>query len=389
MNVTAVLSAPAHTNGNACTPFAFIAADGSVCSEVTLPAEELRAAYRWLLLTRELDTRLLSLQRQGRIGFYAPCTGEEAAQVGSALALQQGDWTLSQYREPGAALVRGMPLVKLLCHMYGNVQDPLQGRQMPSHFGWKEAHFVPASSPVGTQIPIATGVAWASKLKHESAVTLVYFGEGATSTGDFHVSMNLAGVFQLPLVFLCKNNAYAISTAGHQQTAVATMAEKAAAYGFAGVRVDGNDVLAMLSATRAAVELARQGGGPTLIEAVTYRMGPHSTADDPRRYRSEAEVEQARQRDPVERMRRYLAAQGVVTVEQDAELRAAVAHEIEAAIQSAEKVESPPLDSIFHDVYAEMPWHLREQMAELVNDPTYADSEAPNWGGESDDYKFP
>ena len=267
-------------------PLQIIKPDGSFDSalEPDYSADMLREMYRWLVLTRELDTRLLNLQRQGRIGFYAPCTGEEAVQVGSAIALEKGDWCVAQYREPGAALVRGMPLFKLICNMYGNVQDPLQGRQMPCHYGSLDSRFIPASSPVGTQIPIALGFAWASQIKHEPNVTLVYFGEGATSEGDFHVSCNMAGVFKLPLIFFCKNNQYAISVPREHQTASATIAQKALAYGFDGVRVDGNDLLAVHQATTEAVDKARSGGGPTLVEAITYRLGPHSTADDPRRY---------------------------------------------------------------------------------------------------------
>ena len=260
---------------------------------------------------------------------------------------------------------------------------------MPCHYGSLESSFVPASSPVGTQIAIALGFAWASQLKRESNETLVYFGEGATSEGDFHVSCNMAGVFKLPLVFFCKNNQYAISVPREQQTASATIAQKALAYGFPGARVDGNDTLAVYQVTKEAMDRARRGDGPTLIEAVTYRVGPHSTADDPRRYRPEAEVEEAKRNDPVDRLRSYLLRKGIWNDPQDAALQSEVAQEVEDAIQAAEKMENPPLESIFQDVYAEMPWHIREQMHEIIADPTRAHTENPTWGKENDDYRFP
>ncbi len=349
-------------------PLRVIQEDGSFDGklEPKLPADVLKNLYRHLVLVRTLDTRMLSLQRQGRIGFYVPSSGEEAVQIGSAAALQPEDWIFPAYREPGVGLWRGFPLPQYVCQMYGNAEDLLHGRQMPNHYALREVNLVSISSPVGTQIPHAVGAAWAMKIRGEPKVSIAYFGDGATSEGDFHVAMNFAGVFQVPCVFLCKNNQWAISVPLGRQTASRTLAEKAAAYGFEGVRVDGNDLLAVYSATKAAVARARSGGGPTMIEALTYRMGPHSSSDDPTRYRKAEEVEYWRQRDPVERFRRYLEHKGMYDKGWDEALHAELDAAITEAVRHAEKVPPPPTESMFTDVYADMPWHIREQMEEFV-----------------------
>ena len=232
--------------------------------EPKLAPETLKLAYRNLVLVRMLDSRMLSLQRQGRIGFYVPSTGEEACQVGSAMALEKRDWVFPAYREPGCAIWRGFPIETLIAQAYGNAMDPQQGRQMPNHFGSREINYVTTSSPVGTQIPHAVGAAWAAKIRKDDVVSLVYFGDGATSEGDFHAGMNFAGVFKTPTIFFCKNNQWAISVPMSRQTASKTIAQKAQAYGFDGARVDGNDLLAVYAVTKAAVDKARRGGGPTL-----------------------------------------------------------------------------------------------------------------------------
>ncbi len=334
--------------------------------EPRLPEEVLKTAYRHLLLVRLLDARMLSLQRQGRIGFYVPSTGEEACQVGSAMALEARDWVFPAYREPGCALWRGISLKLMIAQAYGNSLDRNKGRQMPNHFGWKEINYVTASSPVGTQIPHAVGAAWAAKIRGDDVVTLVYFGDGATSQGDFHAGMNFAGVFKTPTVFFCKNNQWAISVPVSRQTASETLAEKAQAYGFEGVRVDGNDLLAVYRSTKEAVDKARTGGGPTMIEAVTYRMGPHSSSDDPSRYRSKEEVEEWGRRDPIERFRRYLELKGLWTRGADEPLRKELDDLISETIREVEKAPPPPLESLFEDVYEEMTPTLREQMEQYL-----------------------
>jgi pyruvate dehydrogenase E1 component alpha subunit len=345
-----------------------IDADGTYESklEPRLPPDTLTKAYRHMLLVRLLDLRMLSLQRQGRIGFYVPSQGEEACQVGSAMALEAEDWVFPAYREPGCALWRGIPLPALIAQCFGNSLDKNKGRQMPNHFGWREINYVSASSPVGTQIPHGVGTAWAMKIRGDTSVALVYFGDGATSEGDFHAGMNFAGVFRTPTIFFCKNNQWAISVPLSRQTASKTLAQKALAYGFEGIRVDGNDVLAVYAATKAAVDKARAGGGPTMIEALTYRIGPHSSSDDPTRYRSKDEVDTWTRRDPIERMRRYLELKGLWTKEKDEALRKELDDAIAETIRQVERAPPPPIESLFDDVSAELSPALREQMDEFL-----------------------
>ena len=334
--------------------------------EPKLSEDDLKKLYRALVLVRTMDTRMLSLQRQGRIGFYVPSSGEEAVQVGSVAALEPADWVFPAYREPGVALWRGFPLLAYVSQMYGNAEDLSKGRQMPNHYAFRDANVVSISSPVGSHLSMAVGCAWAMKMRGERTVSIVYFGDGATSEGDFHAAMNFAGVFRVPCVFLCKNNQWAISVPLARQTASKTLAVKATAYGFEGERVDGNDTLAVYAATKRAVDKARAGGGPTLVEAVTYRMGPHSSSDDPTRYRKAEEVEVWRRRDPVDRFRRYLEAKGLCDKTWDEALHKELDDAITGAVRHAEKVPQPPLETVFTDVYADLPWHLREQMEEFI-----------------------
>ena len=338
--------------------------DASV--EPKFSPDELKNLYRGLVLVRTMDTRMLSLQRQGRIGFYVPSSGEEAVQIGSVAASTPADWVFPAYREPGVGFWRGFPLQTYVNQMYGNAEDIQHGRQMPNHTAYRDANMVSISSPVGTQITHAVGSAWAMKIRGEKNVAIVYFGDGATSEGEFHVGMNFAGVFRAPCVFLCKNNQWAISVPLNRQTASKTIAMKAQAYGFEGVHADGNDVLAVYAATKAAVDKARAGGGPTLVECLTYRMGPHSSSDDPSRYRKPEEVELWRQRDPLERFRRYLEHKGLYDKAWDEALQKEIDESITQAVRHAEKVPAPPPETVFMDVYADLPWHLREQMEEFT-----------------------
>ena len=348
-------------------PLQIIRADGSTDGGEApeIPEAELQRLYRLLLLQRAFDKRALNLQRQGRIGFYVSAMGQEAAQVGSAYATRPEDWIFPAYRELGAALVRGIPLQWIVAQLYGNENDLSRGRQMPNHYGYRQYNFVTASSPVGTQIPLAVGAGWAAKIRGEEAVTMVYFGDGATSTGEFHAGMNFAGVFKIPTVFFCQNNQWAISVPRERQTASETLAMKAEAYGFEGARVDGNDLLAVYSATQRAVQKARAGGGPTMIEAITYRLSGHSTADDPRRYRDEREVSAWSERDPIVRFRRYLEVQDLWSEADEAEALAEAERSIEAMIQEEEEAGPPPIETLVEDVFAAVPGHLAEQLAEL------------------------
>ncbi len=317
-----------------------------------------------MLLERILDDRMLALQRQGRIGFYGPSVGQEAAIVGAVAAMEAGDWIVPQYREPGAALYRGMPLTDLICQFMTNSGDPAKGRQMPCHYVYRKGNYLSISSPVGTQIPQAAGIAWAMKLRKAKDAVLVYFGDGATSTPDFHVAMNFAGVFRVPCVFLCNNNQWAISLPVARQTATETLAEKAGAYGLPGVRVDGMDALAVYAAVRRAATDAREGRGSTLLEALTYRIGPHSSSDDPSRYRDEKEAAAWRARDPLVRFRRYLEKKGWWDDGREAALEKEIGDDITGAVAEAEAKPPVPVDSFFTDVYSDGTWALREELAE-------------------------
>jgi pyruvate dehydrogenase E1 component alpha subunit len=334
-----------------------------------LSDDEVKFLYRHLVQTRQLDERFVALQRQGRIGFHVGSLGEEAAILGSAFAMRKQDWLFPCYREFGAALMRGLSLQKLCDNMFGNANDTVKGRQMPCHYTCKAVGWTSISSPVGTQITHAVGAAWAAKIRREDAASLVYFGDGATSSSDFHSGLNFAGVFHLPVVFLCRNNGWAISVPVERQTATHTFAEKAVAYGIPGVRVDGNDIFAVVSVTRRAVERGMRGEGPTLIEAITYRMGGHSTSDDPNRYRESEAVQAWAARDPIERVRSYLVQRGAWSDADDKNLRAEIDAGFRQAVGVAEKTPPPALESMFDDVYAKVPWHLAEQRAELVAGP--------------------
>jgi pyruvate dehydrogenase E1 component alpha subunit len=342
--------------------------DGSAEAQAVpkeLGRDRLVEIYSLMVKLRALDTRSLNLNRQGRIHFFAPSTGQEASIVGSAYALDREDWAFPTYRETGVCLVRGMTPRQIYDQIYGNGTDLTKGRQMPNHYASREHRIVSISSPVGTQIAQAPGLAYAQKLKKERAATIVYFGDGATSEGDFHAGMNFAGVWKVPCVFFCQNNQWAITVPSTKQTACESMAAKAGAYGFEGIRVDGNDVLAVWRTVRQALEKAKTGGGPTLIEALTYRIGPHSTSDDPRRYRPENEVEPWRSKDPITRFETFLRRLGYLD---DAKVKAIVdeaSEDIRLAVEEAEKVGPPPVASIFDDVYAHPTPLLDEQKKEL------------------------
>jgi 2-oxoisovalerate dehydrogenase E1 component alpha subunit len=345
--------------------------DGTIdpANDPRISEADVIALYRSMVQARVLDDRLVTLQRQGRIGFHIGSLGEEASILGTAYALRPQDWIFPCYREFNAALWRGMPLQRYIDNMFGNASDPAKGRQMPDHYFYKQINFTSVSSPIGTQIPQAVGAAWAAKIKKDDVVTLTYFGEGATSSGEFHNGMNFAGVFKTPTVFICRNNGWAISVPTERQTASETFAIKGAAYGVPGVRVDGNDLFAVIKVTREAVRRAARGEGPTLIEAMTYRMSGHSTSDDPKAYRPETWLDPWRNLDPIARVRRYLEKAVGWAEAKDKELEAELDAEIRAAVNAAEKTPPPSLDSLFDDVYAELPWHLQEQRDALRKGP--------------------
>ena len=331
-----------------------------------LSGDELRRLFRVITLVRILDERMLRLQRQGRMGFYLSSLGEEATHIGAAHALRLSDWLFPAYREAGAALYRGYPLPTFMCQLFGNADDPVKGRQMPVHHSVRRINFVSVSSPVGSHIPHAVGAAWAAKISKKDDVAVAFFGEGATSTPTFHVSANFAAVSKAPAILFCRNNGWAISVPRSTQTASTTFAGKAIAYGQPGVLVDGNDILAVIHVVREAAARARRGEGATLIEALTYRRGAHSTSDNPDAYRDPTEVEEWRRRDPLDRLRKYMQARGELPAGLEDQYRGEVNEEIKAALAFAEsRAPKPPLHSLFEDVYADLPPRLREQQAAL------------------------
>ena len=331
-----------------------------------LPAATLVELHRAMLRDRVLDEKMLHLQRQGRIGFYAEARGQEAAVIGAVAALEARDYVVPAHRELGAALYRGLPVASVVAQLLGNAHDVGKGRQMPVHQSTPRAlNIISPSSCVATQLPHAAGLAWAAKMRKDPVVVLAYLGEGATSAEDFHAGVNFAAVYGVPAVFVCENNQWAISTPASRQTASRTFAIKALAYGIPGVRVDGNDVLAVHAVVAEAAARARDGGGPTLVEAVTYRMGAHSSSDDPHRYRSDADEAGWAEKDPLRRFAAYLAATGALDAAGVAAQRAAIEAEIAAAVEAEENVGPPPLHSLIENVYARVPAALEAQLAEL------------------------
>jgi 2-oxoisovalerate dehydrogenase E1 component alpha subunit len=335
-------------------------------AELELPEAELLGLYRWMVLGRTLDERMVTLQRQGRIGFYIGAIGEEATVFGTVAALSPRDWIFPSYREHGAALMRGLPLVTFMANLFGNAGDLVKGRQMPCHETWAPGHFVSISSPIATQVTQAVGASWAARFQGDDMVPIAFFGDGSTSAHDFHTGLNFAAVMKLPVIFACRNNGWAISTPSASQTVSETMAQKAIGYGMRGERVDGNDLVAVWTATRRARQRAAGGEGPTLLELVTYRMEGHSTSDDPRAYRPAEVVEPWKRKDPILRVRKLLEARGLLAEPGDAALREEVRMEIQAALRQAEAFEAkPPIETLFEDVYAEPGWAQREQLAGL------------------------
>jgi len=338
-------------------------------SDPKLDAALVKRIYEAMVRTRLVDARLLKLQRQGRIGFHVGSEGEEAAIIASTAALRDDDWIFPCYREWGAALYRGFSLQAYIDNMYGNGNDVVKGRQMPDHIVATGVKFGSITAPIGTQITQAVGFAWAAQRKREAIVTASYFGDGATSSNDFHAGMNFAGVYQVPTLFLLRNNGWAISVPTEQQTHSRTFADKGLGYGVTAMRVDGNDALAVYSVTRSAVERALRGEGPTLIELVTYRAGAHSSSDDPSAYRVNLEVDEAARRDPLRRLRAYLERHHAYSAADQVALEERVQAELNVCIERAEAAPAPSIESMFEDVFEELPPHLREQRDECVNGP--------------------
>ncbi len=334
-----------------------------------LSDSDLRDLYQTMVRIRVLDEKLVLKQRQGRIGFYLTCLGQEACHIGAAFALEPEDWIFPHYRDGGIPLLRGITMQQMVHQVYGNSEDVTKGRQMPVHYSFKDINFFSISSPLGTQIVQAAGAAYGMKVKGTNQVAMTSFGDGSSSEIDFHSGMNMAAVTKSPCIFLLENNQWAISVPTSKQSASETYAIKADAYGMPGVQVDGNDVLAVYAATKEAVERARRGEGPTLIEAVTFRMGAHSTSDDPSRYCPPEEFEAWAKKDPVDRFEKYLLKQKIADKEWFASVRKEAEEEAVAAIANAEKVAAhPPVDSMFDDVYESLPAILDDQREEMRAD---------------------
>lgn len=344
--------------------------DTADATEHNLSADSLRRMYRELRRLRLLDEKMLIVQRQGRIGFYGEVKGQEATPIAAGLALDPEDWVFPGLREGAVMLVRGFSLAKYMAQCWGNSLDVQKGRQMPSHYSGRQVNQVSWSSCIGPQIPQAVGCAWAMKLRGTKNISVGFFGDGATSEPDFHAAATFAGVHRLPVVLVCQNNHWAISVPSSTQTAAPTFASKAIAYGLHGVRVDGNDPLAVYVVLRDAAARARAGGGATLVESVTYRIGAHSSSDDPSRYRSQSDVDRWIAKDPVERMRRHLVSLGLHDDAAERELVESIDAEIRAAVLEAESAAPVDRATLFDDVYAVAPWHIEEQRREhLSNAP--------------------
>jgi len=322
-----------------------------------LTDEQLLDMYYKMLLARALNQRWWMLNRLGKAPFAITGDGHEACQVGTAYALRPGrDWVVPYYRDMGVALVLGMTAREMMLGVFAKPDDPASGgRQMSGHYSHSRLRMVSLSSPVGVQIPRAAGIAFASKLRGEDDVTITYFGEGATSKGDFHEGLNFAGVHKVPCIFVCENNQYAISEHQSKQMAIENVSMRAASYGFPGVTVDGNDVLACYRAAVEAVRRARAGEGPTLIECKTYRLVPHSSDDDDRRYRRREEVEQWKSRDPILRFKAYLEEHELLNAKKNEALHKRVAKEVDEATEFAEKAPYAKPEDALTKVFVEEP----------------------------------
>jgi len=330
-----------------------------------LPAAELQKLYRLMVATRALDDRGLALQRQGRIGFYLQSTGQEASHIGAAYALKDSDWLFPAYRQPGILLLRDVPLYKIIAEWFGNSGDTSKGRQMPVHYSFREANFVSISSPIGTQLTHAAGAGMAAKIRGDDTVFMSFCGDGGTSSNDFHTGLNFAAVFKAPVVFVCENNGWAISVPCSRQTASESMAIKAEAYGMPGVRVDGNDLLAVYRVCKEAVDRARKGEGPTLVETVTYRIASHSSSDDAVRYRDAKEFDAWKKKDPIGRFQLYLKHKKLWNEAFEKDCVEGSKAAISEAVTKAEALPMPGPETMFDDVFMNVTPQLKEQRQQL------------------------
>lgn len=342
--------------------------DGSVYAGSDMPDMDEALAvkvYKTFAFHRVLDERMVASQRQGRLSFYMAALGEEAASVGGAAGLKPQDMIMSQYREQGALMFRGFSLENFMNQMFSNEKDLGKGRQMPIHYGSSELNYMTISSPLGTQIPQATGYAYGQKLQGLDAVTLCYFGEGAASEGDFHAGLNMAAVHKAPVIFFCRNNGYAISTPSDEQFKGNGIASRGVGYGIKTLRVDGNDILAVIKATQTARKYALEENAPVLIEAMSYRLGAHSTSDDPSGYRTREEEAKWQANDPILRMKNWLLAQQWWDEDKEKALYDKLREKVLAAVKVSEKISKPHIDTLITDVYDVPSTQLKAQLEEV------------------------
>lgn len=333
----------------------------------TIPDDILIKGYQVMCLTRHIDERMITLQRQGTISFALSTRGEEACAVASAAALSLDDWMQYQYREAGIVFWRGLSPQQYIHQMFGNAKDILKGRQMPNFTGSRALNVVTGSAPIASNIAHAAGNAYAMKLLKEKAVTICYFGEGATSEGDFHAGLTFAAVKKVPAIFFCRNNGFAISTPACKQFATDGVTPQGFGHGIPAMRVDGNDFFAIYDTVAKAKEECLKGNGPILIEAITYRMGSHTTSDDPTRYRTIEDVQKWEKKCPILRLRRYLESKNLWDQEKEETYQKKIKSEVDQAIEVAKNTENPSLRSLFEDVYFEVPKDLDEQYKQLKN----------------------
>jgi len=340
----------------------YLSEEGNLVAGYTpsVSSEILLKGYRDMVTTRHVDERMITLQRQGTITFALSSWGEECCSVAAAAALCSEDWIYPQYREVGVLFWRGFSIQDYVHHMFGDAKDLSKGRQMPNHFGSRRLNVVTVSSPIGTKIPHAAGCGYAMKLQKEPNISVVFFGEGASSEGDFHAGLNFAAVLEVPTLFFCRNNQYAISTSVQHQFYSDGIAPKGEAYGMKAYRVDGNDFFAVYDTVAKARKHCLERG-PVLLEAMTYRMGAHSTSDDPSRYRPEGEQKKWEKKDPILRLRRYLEKQGLWDEKKEKELWEEAKEEVTKAIKAAKQTPKPPLKTLVEDVYSDIPDTLQEQ----------------------------
>ena len=359
--------------------------DGTLYPNAMMPNIDKSLAlkiYDTMVFIRVLDERMVASQRQGRISFYMTCKGEEASIIGSAAGLSDDDMIMAQYREQGALAFRGFSLENFMNQMFSNAKDLGKGRQMPIHYGSSELNYMTISSPLATQIPQATGFAYGQRLQGLDALTLCYFGEGAASEGDFHAGLNMAAVFNSPTIFYCRNNGYAISTSIEDQYAGDGIAPRGVGYGIETIRVDGNDCLAVLLATQKARAFALENNKPVLIEAMSYRLGAHSTSDDPSGYRSKEEEDLWAELDGVMRFRNWLELQGWWDQAQETALYDKYRQEVLAQLKVSEKVPTPLLVELVSDVYSDIPTHLQQQLGDLRQHLAKYPQDYPKTSGE-------